>query len=103
MKRAIILMIPIIGLMLITEVSIAQPFGIHKGKNKNNYKILSSNGRYIFGQISNSDKDQYMLDTWTGRLWRISENGEVGKFLMPVPYQLKNGKYSFIPEPIKKK
>ncbi|MFH0786970.1 MAG: hypothetical protein V2B13_05050 [Pseudomonadota bacterium] len=39
-----------------------------------------------------------MLDTFTGRLWRISETGEVGLFLSPVPYRISKGKYSPLPE-----
>lgn len=35
-------------------------------------KVLASeNGRYVFGQISEYRRDQYMLDTKTGRLWRV--------------------------------
>lgn len=35
-------------------------------------KVLSSaNGRYVFGQVSEFRRDQYMLDTQTGRLWKI--------------------------------
>jgi hypothetical protein len=61
--------------------------------------VLSSPGaRFVFGQVSDSGKDQFMLDTWTGRLWRISESGGVGLFLTPVPYRLKDGKYEPLPE-----
>ena len=36
-------------------------------------KLLSSeNGRYVFGQISEFRRDQYMLDTKTGRLWSVA-------------------------------
>jgi len=36
-------------------------------------KTLSNpSGRYVFGQISEYRKDQYMLDTQTGRLWSIT-------------------------------
>jgi hypothetical protein len=39
---------------------------------KDTGKVLSSaSGRYVFGQISEYRKDQYLLDTQTGRLWRI--------------------------------
>ncbi len=55
-------------------------------------------GRYVFGQVSDSSKDQFMLDTFTGRLWRISETGEVGLFLNPVPYRIKEGKYLPLPD-----
>lgn len=31
--------------------------------------LSASGGRYVFGQISQYRRDQYMLDTQTGRLW----------------------------------
>jgi len=31
--------------------------------------LSAAGGRYVFGQISESRRDQYMLDTQTGRLW----------------------------------
>lgn len=63
--------------------------------------VLSSPGaRFVFGQVSDSGKDQFMLDTWTGRLWRISETSGVGTFLNPVPYRLKDGKYDPLPEAV---
>ncbi len=87
-----------------SATSIAQPFGMHQRNSFQKRNVLSSpNGRYVFGQISDSEKDQYMLDTWTGRLWRISENGEVGKFLLPIPYQISEGKYSYLPPATKKR
>lgn len=39
---------------------------------KQGEKVLSSEGgRYVFGQVSDARRDQYMLDTKTGRLWRV--------------------------------
>ena len=62
-------------------------------------KLLSSeNGRFVFGQISPSSKDKFMLDTWSGRLWRIAESGEVGQFLRAVPYRIGDGEYNPLPE-----
>ena len=78
----------------------AQPIGIMspRAQNISQYSPLSCpGGRFVFGQVSASSKDQYMLDTWTGRLWRLCESGEVGKYLAPVPYQLKEGKYAPMP------
>ena len=43
-------------------------------------------------------KDQFMLDTFTGRLWRIAESGDVGLYLRTVPYRSKGGKYVPLPE-----
>ena len=61
-------------------------------------KVLSSTGgRYVFGQISDSGKDQFMLDTKTGRLWRIAESSDVGTHLRPIPYRDEQGKVSPYP------
>jgi hypothetical protein len=62
-------------------------------------KVLSAaGGRFVFGQISDSGKDQFMLDTLTGRLWRIGESSDVGMHLRPIHYRLENGKYSPVPD-----
>lgn len=73
-------------------------------------KILdSSTGRFVFGQISEYRRDQYMLDTQTGRLWQIvtrkmknpdgSEvQGDGASILEPVPYLDLNGQLNFTPK-----
>ena len=78
----------------------AQPFGLGSQQaDSPQHRILSSaQGRYIFGQVSDSDKDKFMLDTFTGRLWRISESGKIGIFLMPVTYRTADGEYTVLPE-----
>jgi hypothetical protein len=81
----------------------AQGFGIlsQQPQPESREEVLSSaNGRYVFGQISDSDKDKFMLDTWTGRLWRIAESGELGLYLTTVPYRNKEGKTSALPEAV---
>ncbi len=61
-------------------------------------KVLSSgNARYVFGQISDSSKDQYMLDTLTGRLWRIGETSS-GLHLREIPYRDEKGRLSPYPD-----
>jgi len=61
-------------------------------------KVLGSGvGRYVFGQISDSSKDQYMLDTLTGRLWRIGETSS-GLHLKEIPYRDEKGKLSTYPD-----
>lgn len=61
-------------------------------------KVLSSAaGRFVFGQISDSSKDQFMLDTQTGRLWRIGESSDVGTHLRAIPYRDKQGNVSLCP------
>jgi hypothetical protein len=79
----------------------AQPFGLSQqgGSTQPVIQCLSTaRGRFVFGQISDSSKDKFMLDTVTGRLWRISKSSEIGLFLSPVPYRAKEGKYSFLPD-----
>ena len=62
-------------------------------------KVLSAaGGRFVFGQISDSGKDQFMLDTVTGRLWRIGESSDVGMHLRAISYRMEDGKYSPIPD-----
>jgi hypothetical protein len=64
-------------------------------------KVLGcSGGRFVFGQISDSSKDQYMLDTQTGRLWRIGESSDVGTHLRVIPYKDEQGQVSHCPADI---
>jgi len=85
----------------------AQSFGITQAPAVQKQKpdvLYRGGGRYVFGQVSDSSKDQFMLDTVTGRLWRISESGEVGLYLNPIPYRNKDGKYTNLPEePVEKR
>jgi hypothetical protein len=62
--------------------------------------LCASMGRFVFGQVSESSKDQFMLDTMTGRLWRIAETGEIGLHLRPVPYRDEEGKCTPVPESV---
>ena len=34
--------------------------------------LNSANGRFAFGQVGTFRSDQYLLDTQTGRLWKVS-------------------------------
>lgn len=79
------------------HASLAQPIGMKQSPSAQKQKpnvLGTGGGRYLFGQISDSSKDQFMLDSLTGRLWRICESGEVGPYLNPVPYRDRDGKYS---------
>ena len=65
-------------------------------------KILSSyNGRYVFGQISDFRKDQFLLDTQTGRLWQVVVDEEGRTKLQPVPFIQVWGDEAYIPDPMK--
>ena len=66
-----IIVIPMFLLVLLGAMGVsAQPLGIGSPQIRpSQHKVLSSaNGRFVFGQISSSSKDQFMLDTATGRL-----------------------------------
>ena len=91
----------IIGIGMATSVSpVLAQFGISQppAQKVSSEKVLSSGtGRYVFGQISDSGKDQYMLDTLTGRLWRIGETSS-GVHLREIPYRDEQGKLSPYPD-----
>jgi len=101
-KRLLVMMITSCLLLFFGSMSVfAQPFGIGSTppQEKPEQGVLSSgNGRYVFGQISDSSKDKFMLDTLSGRLWQIAETGEAGVFLRAVPYRTEEGKLSPLPE-----
>lgn len=67
--------------------------------------LSSANGRYVFGQVSQARRDQYMLDTQTGRLWQIvqstykKEDGSQGTYemLQSIPYDQMGGVLSLPP------
>jgi hypothetical protein len=62
--------------------------------------LSSAQGRFAFGQVSDSSDDKFMLDTFTGRLWRLGKRTDIGLCLTPVPYRSEAGEYSPLPEPI---
>lgn len=62
--------------------------------------LSSSGGRYVFGQVSKARRDQFMLDTQTGRLWTMvclkigKESGQCDvESLSPIGYQDNDGRY----------
>lgn len=68
---------------------------------KSQQAVLSTaQGRFAFGQISDSSEDKFMLDTFTGRLWRLGKRTDIGLCLTPVPYRSEDGECSAMPEPI---
>jgi len=71
---------------------------------QSNQAVLSSaQGRFAFGQISDSSEDKFMLDTFTGRLWRLGKRTDIGLCLTAVPYRSEDGACSPLPEPISDK
>ena len=84
----------------------AEPVKITPPQNK----VLSStdgNQRYVFGQISEFRRDQYMLDTKTGRLWQKvcakssdpnAKSDDCLTVLQVVPYITLDDKYTLTPQ-----
>ena len=87
--------------LLVGVTRVHAQFGLGGAASPQNIEpkiLFSGNGRFVFGQISESNKDKFMLDTFSGRLWHIAESGEVGIYLRPVPYRVGEGKYDPLPE-----
>lgn len=98
--KIIAILIVLCSLLLYPSISICAPrLGIMSPQP--HQKVLSSaSGRFVFGQISESSKDQFMLDTFTGRLWRITQRADVGTCLISIPYRDAEGKCSALPEKV---
>lgn len=68
--------------------------------------LSSSNGRFVFGQISDMRRDQFLLDTQTGRMWTLvtSKEGTPGaevemRLLEPILFiEVGSSKYSLTPK-----
>ena len=74
--------------------------GYAQGDGQERAAILGvDGGRYVFGQVSNFRRDQYMLDTTTGRIWQIVEDSDKRLKLQPVPYKQLTGLEAYIPDP----
>lgn len=88
-------------LVLFSATSVYAQFGVMKQQppQESQKAVLSSlQGRYVFGQISDSGQDQFMLDTATGRLWRLTKRSDIGVCLTTVPYRSAEGECSALPE-----
>jgi hypothetical protein len=96
-------MLRVLIVMLVVGVSPAAR-GDEPTKPRPAPRILSSeNGRYVFGQVSEYRRDQYMLDTKTGRLWvmvlsKTDAAGESIQVLQPVLYQGIDGSSTLEPK-----
>ncbi len=102
-KKGSVVALTLILLLLSATTVFSQPFGIGSSQapQESRQEILNTaGGRFVFGQISDSSKDKFMLDTLTGRLWQIAETGEAGMFLRAIPYRTADGKLSHMPEDI---
>ena len=71
--------------------------------------LSAAGGRFVFGQISEYRRDQYLLDTLTGRLWRstcaIYDKDDPKKCnltaMEPIDFIDSNGKLSGTSPPVK--
>ena len=88
-------------LVLFSATSVYAQFGVmtqQPPKEAQKAVLSSMQGRYVFGQISDSGQDQFMLDTATGRLWRLTKRSDIGVCLSTVPYRSAEGECSALPE-----
>jgi len=95
--------IGIFVLLLFSPLAVDAQFGFQQQPvmQKSQQAVLcTSQGRFAFGQVSDSSDDKFMLDTVTGRLWRLSKRTDIGLCLTPVPYRSESGEYSALPEEI---
>ena len=101
-KRTFFMAMVILFLSLFFSFSVyGEPLGniaLQQKQDPKQQVLLSQSGRFVFGQISDSSKDKFMLDTFTGRLWQISETGAIGLFLKSVSYRTEDGKLSPFPD-----
>lgn len=58
-------------LMAVGAIGALQAATVHAESATPKNSVLAGSGRYAFGQISDFRRDQYMLDTQTGKLWKI--------------------------------
>ena len=79
------------------SIVFAEPVEVIPPQNK---VLGTSNGRFVFGQISSMRRDQYMLDTQSGRLWQIVQSKDKSLILQIVPYNHVDGSVSVVPEDI---
>jgi hypothetical protein len=87
--------------MFFSPLSVDAQFGFQQPPvmQQSHQTVLSSaQGRFAFGQVSDSSDDKFMLDTLTGRLWRLGKRTDIGLCLTPVPYRSEDGECSPLPE-----
>jgi hypothetical protein len=87
MKKLLLLLL----IIAVTD-SIAQ---LKENKNKN---LSSENGRFVFGQISEYRRDQYLLDTQTGRIWQIVADSSKNVSLQQILFESIDGSKTLLPE-----
>ena len=58
-------------------------------------EIRNDTGRFVIHQLGDARRDQYVLDTRTGRIWQFGEDQGKQSFLIPVPYNRLDGSRSY--------
>ena len=61
-------------------------------------QLGTEQGRFVFGDLQNDEL--FMLDTKTGRLWKLEGNASEPGKLIPIPYSKRNaqGNITYTPE-----
>ena len=101
--RIITILISFFSFLLFSPLSTEAQFGFtpKQVQKKSHQGVLSTTqGRFAFGQVSESSEDKFMLDTFTGRLWKLNKKTDIGLCLTVIPYRSKDGKCSSLPEKI---
>ena len=101
--RIIAIFITLFSFLLFSPLSAEAQFGLtpKQVQKKAHQGVLSTaQGRFAFGQVSESSEDKFMLDTFTGRLWRLNKRTDSGLCLTVIPYRSEDGKCSSLPEKI---
>ena len=101
-KNVTIITIPIalFSFLLFFPLSAEAQFGFtsKQVQQKSHRAVLSTTqGRFAFGQVSESSEDTFMRDTVTGRLWRLTKRTDIGLCLTAIPYHSDDGKCSSMP------
>jgi hypothetical protein len=64
----------------------------------NRPQALGGGGRFVFGQINEFSADQYLLDTQTGRVWRLVDTADgTASVFEPIRFQLPDGSSQSMP------
>jgi hypothetical protein len=86
---------------ILLAVALMGAAGLAQETPAGNKVLATPGGRYVFGQVNDVRSDQFMLDTQTGRLWRIVEEKESGRLLLQiVRYRLLDGTMAIEPIPV---
>jgi hypothetical protein len=98
--KIIAILIVLFSSLLFSPLSAKAQFGFSSKQvqQESHQGVLStSQGRFAFGQISDSSEDKFMLDTLTGRLWRLNKRTDIGLYLKDIPYRSEDGTCSPLP------